>query len=127
MKNKEKYRKELEEFGMCEDGAPWRHVVCFGNTCNGCGRRFLEWCERKAKPEITEFEKEVLKKIGLSFRYIARDKNGVLFVFYQKPRKAGRVWMSDHHCKSLPLTGLFDWIRFEDEEPVCIDDYVSRQ
>lgn len=127
MKNKDKYKKELEEFGMCEDGAPWRHVVCFGNTCNGCGRRLLEWCEQEAPPDLTGMEKEVLKAIDPGFKYIARDKDGKLFVYCRKPQKGDEKWLSRFPCTFHPLSSLFGWIRFEDEEPVCIDDYVSRQ
>lgn len=126
MKSRERYEKELEKFGMCDDDALWRYEACFRNPCEGCRRRYFEWCERKAKPEITEFEKEVLKKIGWQFKYIARDQYGRLFLYCEKPKKEDERWVPISLFTALPLTGLFDWIQFEDSEPVCIDDFVER-
>ena len=126
MKNKEKYRKDLSERDICDKASPWHAAVCHGNNCKGCAGRLIEWCEQEATPGITRLEEEVLKAVPPTFRYIARDKGGKLFVYYAKPRKGDEEWLSSYPCAILPLIGLFEWIRFEDDEPWCIDDLVKR-
>ena len=126
MKNKEKYKKVFSEYELCDCDAPWHDAVCRGNICKGCIGRLIEWSEQEALPDLTGLEEEVLKRIDPSFKYIARDKGGELFVYYQKPRKMGGKWVPEIIRALLPLTGLFDWIRFEDAELWCIDDLVKR-
>lgn len=130
MKNKEKYKKFFSEYEAamwcCED-APWHKAVCRGNICKGCIERFLEWSEQEALPDLTELEEEILKAIDPVFKFIARDKYGKMFVYRQKPRKTENTWASKSIYTSLPLPSLFDWVRFEDAEPWCIDDLVNRK
>lgn len=126
MKNKEKYKNFFSEYDMCDRAAPWCKDVCHGNICKGCIGRFIEWSEQEAQPDLTGLEEEVLRAIPSAFKYIARDECGKLFVYCRKPEKFGLSWTSTYPYTCLPLTGLFDWIRFEDEEPWCIDDLVKR-
>ena len=126
MKNKEKYKKDFSERDICDTASPWRDAICRGKNCEGCAGRFIEWCEQEAHPDLTDLEEEVLKRIEQPFKYIARDQDGKLSAYYQKPRKGRNMWVSDYPHEHLPLTSLFDWIRFEDNEPRCIDDFVKR-
>lgn len=126
MKNKEKYKKNFSEYDICDKDSPWHAVVCHGKNCKGCIERFIKWSEQEALPCPTGIEAEVLRAIDSEFKYIARDECGKLFVYIRKPEKAVSVWTSTPHCKSLPLSSLFDWVRFEDAEPWCIDDIVKR-
>lgn len=126
MKNKEKYEKYFIEYDMCDKDAPWHDAICNRTICKGCIKRFIKWSEQEALPDPTGLEAEVLRAIDSEFKYVARDECGKLFVYCRKPEKAKSVWTSDPHCKSLPQSSLFDWIRFEDAEPWCIDDIVKR-
>ncbi len=126
MKNKEKYKKIFSEYEMCAEDAPWHDAVCHGKACKGCIKRFIEWSEREAQPDLTGLEEEILKAIDPAFEFVARDKYGKMFVYRQKPRKTEDRWASNSIYTQLPLPSLFDWIRFEDEEPWCIDDLVKR-
>ena len=126
MKNKEKYKKVFSEYEMCDRAAPWCKDICRGNICKGCIGRFIEWSEQEALSDLTVLEEEVLKRIDPSFKYIARDKGGELFVYYQKPKKGRDMWRSNNHYERIPLTDLFDWITFDDAEPWRIDDLVKR-
>ena len=126
MKNKDKYKKHFSECEVCDGDAPWYKTVCGGNVCKGCAGRFLEWCEQEALPDLTGLEEEVLKAIDPVFEFIARDKYGKMFVYRQKPRKMDNTWASKSIYTQLPLPSLFDWIRFEDDEPWRIDDLVKR-
>lgn len=133
MKNKEKYEKYFSEYEMCAEDAPWykdvcpwREDDCCGNPCIGCAERFIKWSEQEALPDLTGLEEEILKAIDPVFKFIARDKYGKMFVYRQKPRKTENTWSSKSIYTSLPLPSLFDWVRFEDAEPWCIDDIVKR-
>lgn len=126
MKNKEKYKKDLSERDICDKASPWRDAICRGKICAGCAGRFIEWCEQEATPGLTGLEEEILKSIDPVFEFIARDKYGKMFVYRQKPRKMENTWASKSIYTQLPLPSLFDWIRFEDDEPWRIDDLVKR-
>lgn len=126
MKNKEKYKSFFGEYDMCDEDAPWYEAVCRGNICKGCVGRFIEWSEQEALPDPTELEEGVLRAIDSEFKYIARDEDGKLYIYSQKPKKIIGKWASNELYNSLRLTGLFDWIRFENAEPWCIDDLVKR-
>lgn len=126
MKNKEKYKKIFSEYEMHDEDAPWHDAVCRGKECKGCIKRFIEWSEQEATPDLTELEEEILKAIDPVFEFIARDKYGKMFVYRQKPRKMENTWASNSIYTSLPLPSLFDWVRFEDAEPWRIDDIVKR-
>ena len=126
MKNKEKYKKFFSEYDMCDVNAPWHDAVCRGNPCKGCVERFIKWCEQEVLPDLTEVEEEVLRAIDLDFKYIARDEDGKLYIYRQKPKKIIGGWISNVLYDSLRLTGLFDWITFDDDEPRYIDDFVKR-
>lgn len=126
MKNREKYKKFFGDCEMCDGDAPWYKDVCRGKACKGCIKRFIEWSEQEALPDPTGLEEEILKAIDPVFKFIARDKYGKMFVYRQKPRKMENTWSSNSIYTSLPLPSLFDWVRFEDAEPWCIDDLVKR-
>lgn len=126
MKNKEKYKKDLSERDICDKASPWRETICCGKVCKGCAGRFLEWSEQEALPDLTGLEEEVLRYVPPVFKYIVRDQNGRLFLYYSKPYKKDEMWVSASLSAKLPLIRLFDWIRPEDAEPFCIDDFVKR-
>lgn len=56
-------------------------------------------------------------------KYIARDKNGKLFVYETQPRKGGKYWNGDC-CLSLNLHFNVDFpmIKWSDSEPWLIKD-----
>lgn len=124
MKNKEKYKNDIRN-RICSVNTPWRKYICDGKECSGCVLRFLDWCEREA---ITEQEKEFLKMISTEFKYIARDEDGSLYLYKEKPRKGANMWVG-LQCRLI--SGLnknaLKGIRWEDDEPFCIDDHVKRK
>lgn len=125
MKNKEKYKDELSDQRICSNNSPWRKDICEGKRCYGCALRFLEWCEREA---ITEQEKEFLKMISTEFKYIARNEDGSLYLYRKKPIKGSYMWFEIQQSFFSWLNkNMFKGIRWEDDEPFCIDDHVKRK
>ncbi len=82
------------------------------------------------KPKLTESEKIILKNLepSLNFKYIARDKDDILFVYKEKPYKNYNCWRCINNlgkCVQLPFKNLFQFIRWEDENAYLIDDLLK--
>ena len=86
------------------------------------------------KKEFTDDELCILRNIDKEYKWIAKDRDGDLWIYTNKPKKEyDRYWKDCSSSKSLsfePLdifkNSLFTEIKWEDEEPVYIDDYVDR-
>lgn len=88
------------------------------------------------KKEFTDDELTILKNIDKEYNYIARDKKydnddievGRLYVFGSYPTKSGDMWDVPFECDNseIPFNDMFNSIQWEDEEPIKIDDYVTR-
>ena len=87
------------------------------------------------KKEFNDDELCILRNIDKEYKWIARDRDGDLWIYTNKPKKEyDRYWKDCSSSKSLsfePLdifkNSLFTEIEWEDEEPICIDDYVDRE
>ena len=82
-------------------------------------------------PKKKQFSQDTLnffKCIDKRWRYIAKDKNGTISAFGSKPTKKERCWLNyeGFDCLDVFKDSLFDEIKWEDKEPIYIDDYVER-
>lgn len=82
-------------------------------------------------PKKKQFSQETLnffKCIDKKYKWIAKDKDGEVCIYINKPKKEDVSWDNFSLYKPLDIIkdSLFDEILWEDEEPVCIDDYVER-
>ena len=87
----------------------------------------LLW-ERKEKPKLTDDEKVILRNIDKNYKWIARDKNGRLFLYIEKERitKGGDRWHTDGDFLDFHMfDNLFQSIKWEDEEPYFIEDLLK--
>lgn len=86
----------------------------------------LLW-ERKEPIKLTDDEKVILRNIDKKYRWIARDNDGMLFVFPVKPIKIECIWNSaEGYLTSLYIFNhLFQFIKWEDEEPYLIEDLLK--
>ena len=84
------------------------------------------------KKEFTDDELCILKNIDKKYKWIAKDKSGDIFTFVSKPIKTERFWSdgwsNGESYASLEAikNSLFTEIKWEDEEPIYIDEYVKR-
>jgi hypothetical protein len=80
------------------------------------------------KKEFTDDELDIFKKIPKAFKWCTRDKNKHLYCYKSKPNKDNECWFNNRDsCGSLGVFDtLFQSIKWEDKEPVYIDDYVER-
>ena len=85
------------------------------------------------KKEFTDNELFILKNIDKKYKWIAKDKNGLICTFVSKPIKTEKLWSdgwsNGESYASLEAikNSLFTEIKWEDEEPVYIDDYDDRK
>ena len=78
------------------------------------------------KKEFTDDELCVLKNIDKKYKLVARDKNGDLYAYPYRPMKGATYWGKGSHESLFTFNSLFTEIKWEDEEPNYIDDYVER-
>lgn len=85
--------------------------------------------ERKEKPKLTDDEKAILRNIPKEYKWIARDKDGILFVFTGKPIKQDYYWKckdeDDDEYRVYLFNHLFQSLKWEDEEPYLIEDLLK--
>ena len=132
--------EEGEEFNIEGFGIKYR---IYNNRLECYDANFKEWIystlgfnkliaseiiKLQKKKEFTDNELFILKNIDKKYKWIAKDKNGLIVTFVSKPIKTERFWNDDVPYASLEAikNSLFNSIQWEDDEPVCIDDYVTR-
>ena len=82
----------------------------------------LLW-ERKDEPKLTEDEKTILRNVPQYYKWIARDGNGVVCLYPDKPHKSKTLW--DSHGVLFPFHHLFKFIKWEDDEPYSIEELLK--
>ena len=78
----------------------------------------------KPNPKLTKDEKVILKNVPKEYKYIARDKNGWIFLYIDKPVKRN-FWFDDCGTIRFPFDHLFQFIQWEDEEPYSIEELLG--
>lgn len=77
--------------------------------------------------KFTQDELVIMRNISNVYEYIARDEDGILYCYTNKPQKNINDWCCNGPaCELLPLQDIFTNVKWEDEEPTRIDDYVER-
>ena len=85
----------------------------------------LLW-ERKENPKLTEDEKVILKNFPKEYKWIARDLSGMVYIFIERPEKGQAIW---YGCGQpmIPFYHLFQFIKWEDEEPYSIEELLGKE
>lgn len=145
MKNKEKFTKEIVDiaikechFALNEDGkivscGDIRCSDCLFNVKGGCISATIEWAnaEYKEPKQFTDREKAFVKLFP-DIKYLARDDEGKLFAYRQKPFKDEEEgwWTCDDDTDILFEISLRDLLKFnsidwEDEEPTSREEILE--
>ena len=138
MKNKEKFIDKLADFACTRDNIAMNFkgelVGCYGLLCENC--KFCmetdckaasrEWLEKEyIEPPLSISRKDVrlFEYMKDSYKYIARNHNGDLYLYTNKPKKGYSVWISDLEDASIKSFDVeFPMIKWEDKEPWKIED-----
>lgn len=110
-------------------------VDCYRESdldCSECLRLSLlelleEYKEEYKEPiKLTKFEYEYLKVAKRErFNFIAKDGNGRLFLYKDKPFKSLDEWnVASNDCCGI-LDSLLNFVKWEDEEPWNIDNILA--
>lgn len=140
MKNWEFYEKELRTYGISFAMEDNQMCSCAFTSCDRCMFSMSESClcnvtriewlyqEYKEPIVLTDDEKALCKLLGRG--WIARDKNGKLYWFENKPtNKINAEWITSITGTIINIDSVFpqckfDFIKWGDEEPweVKVDD-----
>lgn len=141
MKNREKFAKEILDIA-CNGGViavtkDNKVVCCRDINCEQClfhkTNYYESYCDYEAtmrwaeseyveKPTITSREKNFLDLLLPNYKYIAKDKNGFLLAYTEKPIKILETW-GMANCALINMFDIkFDFIKREDEELWRIED-----
>lgn len=146
MLNAEKYKDELKSLNDADKlwcSAFDKHNMKFGSCLNvkcencafsggkGCNNSRYNWIlsEYIEHIEVSEFEYNILKYLADETRhmYIARNKNGNLYVFDVEPTKDKHYncWSSSCTHVAVIFNKLFQFIKWSDEKPYAIKDILD--
>lgn len=144
MKNIEKYAKEILGFACsvndrmavrkatgkpceCADKS-LRCEDCVRNNEGNCGDDALyKWAmaEYIERPKISKKDRAFLDYLKEEYKFITRDKNGMLFVYEAQPIKLEKYWyLSNCGCLGLNrrLNVDFPMVKWSDAEPWKFED-----
>lgn len=143
MKNKEKFADEIIDFALSEDSIAVDNqgeVVscasmfscenCRFGTEKECKTAIMVWLEEEyiEPPMISRKDARLLECIKGGYKYIARDYDGDIFLYTNKPEKGFGVWYSDGEYVSIKSFDVcFPMIKREDKEPLLIEDLKHLQ
>lgn len=140
MKNREKYAEELlnvactgkriaiDKRTMQIRSCAWFPCEhCLFNGYASCDTKLAEWAESEyiETAKISKKDRTFLDYLKEEYKFITRDKNGMLFVYEAQPRKLEKYWyLSNCGCLGLNrcLNVDFPMIKWADCEPWKIDD-----
>ena len=133
MINFEKFKDEILETIEQGDNIAFKNGVitpCSTTNCmecefytgNGCNKKFIKWLYAEAKPTLTAKERAFCEIVNEG--YIARDKDGELYIYANEPPKRKEQWCSD--VDFIPLNNeYFSFIIWEDEKPWSIEELLK--
>lgn len=144
MLNVEKYKKEIlairskgGDFAISK-GDPNLIRNCMEFECDNCAfgndnictSDRVDWLlsEYKETVKLSRLEYEILKfAINKNYEYIARDYDGELYVFMEKPYKSESFfWKTDGYYSTLEMSSvLFQFVKWEDAEPTLIKEVLN--
>lgn len=77
---------------------------------------------------FTEDEKIIASNIDKEYKWMARDADGILCVYREKPEKTDDIWDAfSEFVYFSAFDHLFPAIKWEDEEPTLISDIYNPQ
>lgn len=129
MTNMEHYREEIEalnyDIALCNG----KVVKCTGSGCYGCdyqdeecSTKLIKWlmAEYKEPTTLTAREKRFVE--FAEDGWLARDENGELYFYKDKPHKERRGWWENASCRLKAFGDLFPFIKWENEEPWSVEE-----
>lgn len=90
--------------------------------------------KRKEKPVLPKKLKSFFEMLSPEYKkgWIAKDKDGEVYIYQNKPKKKNGSWMCEHSnvCDNIDRLidkSFIDWLSWEDEEPWHIPDLMEEE
>lgn len=98
--------------------------------CERCKAECIDWLKDEFKPklELTELEKDVLKKAySEEYQYIARDEDGALYLYEDVPTLESIQWSlyGSGGMNRLFMDSFFQFITWESQTAYKIEDLIK--
>lgn len=75
------------------------------------------------KPKISRSDRTFLDYIPDDYKYMARDEDGMLFTYKERPRRRSEMWIYDSELFGIHKAKVrFPMVKWEDKEPWLIED-----
>jgi hypothetical protein len=101
---------------------------CCGGVCPFYSKEnFINWflSEHKEPVKLTKFEYDFLNAFqDKESSYLARDKDGSIFLYLNKPSKEEEIW-ADYESSLAILDRLFKFVKWQDSEPISIKEILE--
>lgn len=136
MNNYEYYKEEIKEQANIDINS-----VCYfinrlkdgnfecENNCGFCFDAIVKWLnqEHKEPIKLTQTEYHILKGLEKEWKYIARNKDGVIVIHTTEAYKVNDsgLWDSYDRMWDIPYYHIFQFIKWEDEEPYSIEELLK--
>lgn len=83
------------------------------------------------KKALSPAERIILENIDEQYQWIARDENGSLWVYSDKPQKNESMWIMRFHANGwesfIMFNHLFQMVQWTNEEPTLIDKLLEEK
>jgi len=102
----------------------------FDNCSNAsCAPMLVKAALERAKKELsksplTDDEKAILRNLDKQWKYIGRNEDNSLSIAKKDFIKSNYYWVSDRTA-DFPFDHLFQFIKWEDEEPYSIEELLN--
>lgn len=107
--------------------AHWEHTGTDDNDYDIVAVYELNEVWKREESTITEDEKTILRNLPDKYEWIARDGDGELYIYTEKPHKTADYWglvTNVPVCLGL-FAHLFKMVKWEDDEPWKIEDLLK--
>lgn len=75
------------------------------------------------KPKISRSDRTFLDYIPDYYKYMARDEDGMLFTYKERPRRRSEMWICDSELFGIYKAKVrFPMVKWEDKEPWLVED-----
>lgn len=104
-----------------------KNVLCSQCEFDGNIQLCLEvlLAEHKEKIKLTKNEKAILESVDKDYKWIARDGNNNLYIYKSRAIKVDDWWNGDRMTMFFGFNHLFQFIKFEDNEPTNIQELLE--
>ena len=138
MTNFEKYKDEILKLTehTCHFGlVNGRLLSCYEMNCSNCKfdvkncvKTRFQWLyeeHNEPAPKLKPKERVFCEAFYEDYFYIARDDDGLLFLYECEPVKAADIWSAMGDCNIRLNESLFPFIDWTDEKPWSIADLLK--